>query len=136
LRHLGAALIVVLLITPAYSAGGWYLMRPPYDAVEKQAHDPNVHSLLDVRIKEPLAEWDTADAYDSAQTCQRGWSQHFESALQHNAGMQNALEDALKAGDTDPTKLERLRRGYGRAFVEGWRAYLSKCIATDDPRLK
>lgn len=89
---------------------GWYLLSPPL------TYEANI-----VNVKAPLTEWDQIAAFDSAAKCQAALFYRIDAALNRT--------DDLKAKDR--------RRGMvwdsseGRALTQG-----SRCVSTDDPRLK
>jgi hypothetical protein len=89
---------------------GWYLMVPPLS-----------DTGIDAQV--PMAQWNISGSYDTASDCEAS---------------KNRMDDMLR----DPTQVARIK---AEALKEGkdWdphraiaRSEASKCVATDDPRLK
>jgi hypothetical protein len=129
LRHAAAVALV-----------GWYLMVPPLGP--NGSIDPNA----------PLSRWEQYEGHDNAAACEVAHSQLLdladviqrrvqkseESLTQKLNGIsreqvENANPDKLKEFER---KLDEARAGVKRIqnYVDGDRA--SKCVASDDPRLK
>ncbi len=86
---------------------GWYLMVPPMKSLKNIGpNDPPESSYTTA----PLAHWEIADTFDSAEECKSGLR-----AFLRDAGL------ALRQRDPVWT------------FEQRW---FARCIATDDPRLK
>jgi hypothetical protein len=126
--------------TAALALVGWYLMTPPLGP--NGSIDPNA----------PLSRWEEFEGYDSAAACevehnhlldlanliQRNLQKSEESLTQKLNGIsREQLESA------NPEKLREFNRQLDETrisarkiqnYVDGDRA--SRCVATDDPRLK
>jgi hypothetical protein len=118
IRH-AAALVLV----------GWYLMMPPFyrvsglifksrvrlepDEASKFMEDPfNPFQTLEVYSQAPIGDWSIESSYDLADTCEAA-----KIKDQGDSGWPEKREDIY-------LRLQSLRQ------------HESKCVASDDPRLK
>jgi hypothetical protein len=92
---------------------GWYLMTPPLDATNL----PDDHA--------PISSWRNEQSFDSAQDCEQGKITVLENRIEGSKHLEK-----MQAGPPAPEVFENYRRWTREVFA------VSKCIGTDDPRLK
>jgi hypothetical protein len=118
---------------------GWYLIMPPFGKDGK------------VDLKAPLARWEQADSFDSAEACHQARAQGIEVADLLQARLREELAALMQKLDSvskeqvdnaDPEKLkefnermEDLKPGEQDIIDSATRHESSQCIASDDPRL-
>jgi hypothetical protein len=99
----------------AFTLVGWYLMAPP------MAYDSQRHATGKVLNGLPLSTWEQWSSFDTAKACEDyQWKQVTTMA--------SATTAAKKRAQTEE-QLRRIDAAWGQTD-------LSKCIASDDPRLK
>ena len=133
LARSGSLLVFLSLVASTGSAaGGWYLLIPPRSDYNEQAQFLSGFRILDTK---PLSQWFQASAHDSATECETVKS---DLVMREHAVYAKSSEAYIKAvgAGTDPTvlKLQRYLSENGNANVEAYR--LSRCIRSDDPRLR
>lgn len=97
--------------TTSRAAGGWYLLAPPFDDFESSRKTGGPRVLDDA----PLDKWSRISSFDSAQACEQSRQEVIRF---------------LTREDQNPTFSR------GGAMLNRDRAVLSKCVPSDDPRLK
>jgi hypothetical protein len=113
---------------------GWYLMSPP------------IRPGSGVDLRAPISQWDQDDDFDSAAACDEARAKRIGLAKTLAARIQEKLEkldrDVGSASLSDE-QAAKLNRGLDQEtprldkisnLLKSMRA--SKCIASDDPRLK
>jgi hypothetical protein len=91
---------------------GWYLMTPPLDT----GNLPDDHA--------PISSWRNEQSFDSAQDCEQGKITVFENRIE---GLKKLEKMQTRPA---PELFEQVLRWTREVFAA------SKCIGTDDPRLK
>jgi len=127
-----APLVLLVWGSFAWAGQGWYLLLPPKSSC------PPEKICAEWDTNAPLSQWEHVRASDSAQECELTRIDGYEQALQRATRLQkntaNAVKEAQSANDRE--KLTTLRR----MQMEGMNAMTqygnSRCIASDDPRLK
>jgi len=112
-------LSVVLLVLPAaLAAQGWYLMHPPVE-----------EKTLRFNPQAPLRQWKQLSAHDNARECEVAKLNLLNEA-------RNLLDDARKElASKDQVVLDS--KSWIRYQAENLAAAMAtRCIASDDPRLK
>lgn len=122
---------ILLTATPAWAAGGWYLLVPPRNTYDEHAQFLSGYKILD---NKPLSEWAQVAAFDSASDCEA-----TRSAL--TLAEQNIyhldLNDYQKAiGERKAPEILSFQRYNTEVHNANISAYsASRCIRSDDPRL-
>jgi hypothetical protein len=96
---------------------GWYLMVP----------QPGKWTPLFLQTNKPLSEWETRQSFDTAQECKDA-QRKIEAFLDSEVSKRLKNAGSQKAYLNDPVA--------NMLWAEEARIKTSKCIATDDPRLK
>jgi hypothetical protein len=99
--------VLLLAVPDAWAGQGWYLLTPPPLKGSKDRRD----------FQAPLRMWSQFGAYDTARECE-------ESLSNWRGSTEQQIESVKNKADID-----RLRDRLTRADE-------SRCIASDDPRLK
>jgi hypothetical protein len=125
--------IVALAAVPCPAAGtGWYLLVPPSSDYDEHAQFLQAYTILDMK---PLYQWAQQGAYDSASECEA--VRNSLLMVEHRFYAKSS-EDYVQAigANKDPAVLTHMRRTTERsnANVDAFTA--SRCIKSDDPRLR
>ena len=106
-------IVIALLCCPSQiqAVDTWYLMAPPFSSFEDSPKTDGLRVLTDA----PLAKWSRIGSFDSAQACEQS--------------RQDTIR-FLTREDPNPTFS---REG---AMLNRDRSVLSKCVPSNDPRLK
>jgi hypothetical protein len=126
--------------TAALALVGWYLMTPP-------TLDPRTQtSGLFVDPSAPLPKWDVTATYESKAECEQGHRERFsrvkareqsDAAEADSVAREGAELKQQKPYDSEKANALLIRAMAGMLKVQAnQREILSKCIASDDPRLK
>jgi hypothetical protein len=103
------ALLLTVSFTPAAAAPEWYLMRPPLSPVGDV-----------VAIDAPIREWERVGVYGTAPGCEEARSELLRTFALLTTDEKKALSP----------------RQTGLVVVAELSAAGSRCIASDDPRLR
>jgi hypothetical protein len=103
------ALLLAVLFTPAAAAAEWYLIKPPLSPVGDV-----------VAIDAPIREWQRVGVYETAPACEEARSELLRTFAPLTTGEKKALSP----------------RQTGLVVVAELIAAGSRCIASDDPRLR
>jgi hypothetical protein len=111
--HTLPSMVVVMLCCawPTQAANRWYLMAPPFYSFEDPLGSGNFRMVDDV----PLAKWSRIGSFDSADACEQS---------------RQDLIRFLTREDQNPTFSIK------GAMLNRDRSLLSKCVSSDDPRVK
>jgi len=113
--------LIFLVALPAWAGQGWYLLQPGGSKAFP------AHTIATT----PIRGWDHHSSYDTAEDCE----QRKRRALDWGEkGLAKAHLDAKKANTEDEVREQRSEVMEWVEFLSTWR--LSRCIASDDPRLK
>ena len=96
---------------PAQAADRWYLLAPPFSSFE----DPRGQGDIRVLDERPLAGWSRIGSFHSADACERSRQEMIRFVTREDQNPTFSLKGAMLNRD---------------------RSVLSKCAASDDPRLK
>jgi hypothetical protein len=129
--------IVVAMLCCAWpitsdGAGGWYLLIPPRSEFNERAEYLKGYRILDTK---PLSQWAQEGAYDSASECEavRNNLLKVEQRV-HVKDSENYIK-AVGSG-TDPVVLKTQRLISETSSANEWAFRASRCIRSDDPRLR
>ena len=103
------ALLIAVVFTPAAAASEWYLIRPPLSPVGDV-----------VASDAPIREWEHVGAYDTVSACEEARRELLRTFAPLTADEKRALSP----------------RQAGLVVVAELIAAGSRCIASDDPRLR
>jgi hypothetical protein len=126
------AAAVVLTHEAAWAEKSWYLLVPPLSKYDEASKYLEGYKVL---TSEPLSKWNHAASYDTAVECETDKStrtlvegNRYEATTQEHRRLisANAAENQLK--------LQRLIVERANAQLSALGA--SRCIASDDPRLR
>jgi hypothetical protein len=106
-------LVIVLLCCASQTraANTWYLMVPPFSSFENSPKGDGVRVLTDP----PLVEWRRIGSFDSLQACEKSRQDTIRFLTREDPNPTFSREGAMLNRDS---------------------SLLSKCISSDDPRLK
>ncbi len=131
----GASLVVVILLsvaTSVWAADGWYLLIPPRSEYDERANFLSGYRILD---NKPLSQWGQQGAYDSASECE---AVRTNLEMVEQGAYSKSSEDYMKAvgAGADPVVLRTQRLLAERNNANVWAIRASRCIRSDDPRLR
>ena len=131
----GASLVVVILLTVAtslWAADGWYLLIPPRSEYNERADFLSGYKILD---NKPLSQWGQEGAYDSAPECE---AVRNSLLMVEQRAYSKSSEDYIKGvrAGTDPVVLRTQRFLTETNNANVWAFMASRCIRSDDPRLR
>jgi hypothetical protein len=107
----GLAVAILCCTWPVQAADRWYLLAPPFSSFEDSSGTGAVRVLADA----PLAKWTQVGTFDNAQACEQSRQETIRF---------------LTREDQNPTFSAQ------GAMLNRDRSLLTKCVASDDPRLK
>jgi hypothetical protein len=117
IKKILSGLFFCLLASSVFAGQGWYLLQPGGSKAFP------AHTLTTT----PLRGWDHHSSYDTAEGCEQRKRQALDWGKK---GLAKAHQDAKEAN----TEEQRSEIMEWVEFLSLWR--LSRCIASDDPRLK
>jgi hypothetical protein len=123
------ALYLLAVATLAASAGGWYLLAPPWRTAIRAGKDE-----LDTTA--PLTKWEQMGAFDTARICENskvGIVQWLEKGDKER--LDRAAKSYLQHPSSDPLQTKE-GENYARGVFAAARARASRCVSVSDPRLK
>jgi hypothetical protein len=127
-----AAVVLLPVATPLWAADSVYLLIPPRSEYNERAAFLSGYKLLDTA---PLSQWAQQAAYDSASECEAAKNSLLMTEQRVYSSSSDAYIKAVGA-ETDPValKMQRLLTERNNANVSAFMA--SRCIRSDDPRLR
>ena len=131
----GASLVVVILLTVArslWAADGWYLLIPPRSEYNERADFLRSYKILDDK---PLSQWGQEGAYDSASECEAVRNLRLTLVQSVYSSSSEVYLKAVGAGK-DPVVLKAQRFVTETDNANVWAFMASRCIRSDDPRLR
>ncbi len=121
-------LCLLAVATLAASAGGWYLLAPPWRTAISAGEDE-----LDTTA--PLTKWEQMAAFDTALICENskvGIIQRLEKGDKDR--LDRAAQSYLQHPSTNPLQTKE-GEDYARGVFAAERARASRCVSISDPRL-
>jgi hypothetical protein len=129
---LTASLLILLLVpSTSWAAGGWYLLLPPRGEYDEHAKDLSDYTIQDSK---PLSQWAQQGAYDSASECEAARRRLVQTEQADLARASEEHQKALREG-ADPVVVQA-HRLIGQISSSNVRVLMAgRCIRSDDPRL-
>lgn len=106
-------LLLLFIALPAWAGNGWYLITPPGMKGENK--------------DQPLSKWDQMAAFEKVKDCETAKINGYDKSFQD---LQEALIPEHVPITPEQDKSISLKRNTFMAFAT------SRCISSDDPRLK
>lgn len=131
----GASLVLVILLavaTSPWAADGWYLLIPPRSEYNESADFLSGYKILD---NTPLSQWGQEGAYDSASECEVAKNMRLMVAQNIYTLHSDAYLKAVQA-EADSFVIRTQRSGTEIYNANVWAFMASRCIRSDDPRLR
>jgi len=128
------ALAAALVLTHelAWAEKSWYLLVPPLSNYDEASKYLEGYKIL---TSEPLSKWDHAASYDTAVECETDKS--TRTLVEGNRYEATTQEHhRLISANADKNQLKFQRLIVERANAQHWALISSRCIASDDPRLR
>jgi hypothetical protein len=129
---LALSTISLAVATSPWAADGWYLLIPPRSEYNERAAFLSGYKILD---NTPLSQWGQQGAYDSASECEATRNVLLKVEQRVYSSSSEAYLKAVGAG-TDSVVLKAQRFVTERNNANVWAFMASRCIRSDDPRLR
>jgi hypothetical protein len=127
-----AAGLLLMAFGSVKAAGGWYLLTPPVTEYnEKAGYLERIRVLTDV----PLSKWNHGDSFDTAADCEAVRYARTQLETRFRATAVDEYQKSLSV-DRSPADRESARRTLESAHSREQVLALSRCIASDDSRLR
>lgn len=118
-----AVVALVLLASPGWAGGGWYLLMP---------HDDEKGRVL---VHQPLPKWKHIGSYDTAEACETDLAVRIRvEARVHSSALDDFWRASQAGASLDELKNKQWSVDNSGVLLEALAA--SHCLASDDPRLR
>ena len=126
------AVLEAFVAQSSFAGAGWYLLVPPSSDYDERAQFLSGVKILDTQLH---SKWAQKGAYDSASECEA--VKHSLLMAEHNF-YSKASADYISAigANKDPALLKHMRWTTEKSNANVNALSASRCIKSDDPRLR